>query len=57
MEDLLWLEFAIDSEDYKQTVISHGILCEDDYALAKLIEETDQEIHNLLADRLSDNSE
>ena len=35
----------------------HGILDEGDYALLKMIDDTDQEIHNILADKLSDNSE
>jgi hypothetical protein len=57
IEDMLWLEHELDFEDYKQTVMSHEILDEGDYALVKMIDETDQEIHNVLADRLSDNSE
>jgi hypothetical protein len=35
----------------------HGILDEGDYALVKMIDDTDQEIHNFLAEKLSDNSE
>ncbi len=57
IEDLLWLEHELDFEDYKQTVMHHGILDEDNYALVKMIDDTDQEIHNFLADRISDHSE
>jgi hypothetical protein len=37
--------------------MSHGILDEEDFALVKMIDDTDQEIHTFLADKLSDNSE
>ncbi len=37
--------------------MSHGILNEGDYALVKMIDDTDQEIHAFLTDKLSDNSE
>jgi len=57
IEDLLWLEHQLDFEDYKSTVMFHGILDEGDYAMVKMIDDTDQEIHTFLADKLSENSE
>lgn len=56
IEDMLWLEHHIDFEDYKQTVMYHGILDEKDYALVKMIDEADQDLMNFLSDRLIDGS-
>ena len=34
VEDMLWLDYGIDLEDFKQTVMHHKILSENKYALA-----------------------
>ena len=54
IEDMLWMEHDMDFEDFKETVMFHGILQEDDYKLLNLIDAADHEIHAFMADRLSE---
>jgi hypothetical protein len=51
---MLWIDFNIDLEDFKQTVMFYQILSENKYALAQFIEDTDQELHNALSDNMID---
>jgi hypothetical protein len=44
MEDMLWTEYKVDFEDFKSTVMHHGILSEDNYKVAMQIEEDYQEL-------------
>lgn len=54
MDDMILWEHKIGFEDYKKTVMHHGILVEDDYRFAKMIEEADQDMQAYFADRLID---
>lgn len=48
IEDMLWIEFDIDFEDFKSTVMFHQVLSESNYENAQFIEDTDSELHNAM---------
>lgn len=46
---MLMVEHELDFEDFKQTVMFYGILNEDDYRLATMIENADEDLHNFFS--------
>jgi len=48
MEDQLRFEYDIDFEDFKATVLQYRALCDANYYLATVLEDTDTELHTLL---------
>lgn len=55
IEDVLWMEYNIDFEDFKQTIMNYGVLVdEDEYGLVKMIYDADKDVENFFSDKFID---
>ena len=54
MEDQLRYEFDMDFEDFKASVMRHRALSDANYYLASMIEEADQDLHQILENQFTD---
>jgi|LauGreDrversion4_2_1035121.scaffolds.fasta_scaffold482527_2 hypothetical protein len=54
MEDQLRVEFEMDFEDFKASVMKHRVLSDANYYLASMIEELDQDLHQVLEKQFTD---
>jgi hypothetical protein len=54
LEDWLKYEHQYDFEDFKATLMNNGALCDDNYYLASMIEEVDEEVHTHFVDKFVD---